>query len=78
MTTFISSIAWQYTAVSLILLGCMAWMALTLRKRMKNKKRGKNSYCNGCALTDACSKKALFANKGNLQNTQRSCKEERR
>lgn len=60
MTTFISSIAWQYTAVTLILIGCMAWMVWTLHKRMNGKKQGKRTYCSGCSLTETCSKKSLL------------------
>lgn len=69
MTVLISSIAWQYTAVSLILAACVIWMTVTLIKRIRGRKNGKgNDYCSGCALTNACSKKALLRNmKGHEQ-----------
>lgn len=47
----VSSYAWQMTAVALILLLCLTWLVVKIRKRMRS---GGRSSCCGCSLSDAC------------------------
>lgn len=49
--TAVSSYAWQMTAVAIILLLCLTWLVVKIRKRMRS---GDRSSCCGCSLSDAC------------------------
>lgn len=46
----------QLTVVAIILIACLLWMYLSIRKRYRNKRRNQNpdQACAGCALTNLC------------------------
>jgi uncharacterized membrane protein len=49
-----TSYALQLTAVAIILLGCLLWLTVSIKKHFKSK--GGTASCSGCALASACNK----------------------